>query len=85
MSPDDTICIEGARIRRFRRMTREELEHEGGWDHAVRVPLTYPSVIELDNGLRIYASADSEGNAPGALFGRTKEGNAIHVIAPVEE
>lgn len=29
-------------------------------------------VLELDNGLLLYASADDEGNGPGAIHGITK-------------
>ena len=53
----------GQKVKRIRRLSREEGEAEG-WDN----PTT---CIEFENGAIIYASRDEEGNGPGALFGRS--------------
>ena len=55
--------IKGAKIVNVREMTKEEASSEGwrlgrdGW-----------RVLVLDNGIKLYASQDYEGNGPGALF-----------------
>ena len=54
----------GAKIIATRAMTAAEKAAEGWEDwHGSAI------VLELDNGLIIYPSADDEGNGPGALFG----------------
>ena len=58
------------KIKCIRPMTKEEYEFEG-WDGS-----THAQVIELTNGILIYASKDGEGNAPGVLFGRNSKGKA---------
>jgi hypothetical protein len=52
-------------------MTRKEASDEGWDDYETR------SVIEFSDGTLIYASRDEEGNGPGALFGKTKDGKAF--------
>ena len=61
--------IEGAKIIKIREMTKKEADAEG-WD------LSHNGcrVLELDNGIKLYASQDYEGNGPGALF-FTDKGN----------
>ena len=55
--------IEGAKIVKIRDMTNKEADSEG-WD------LSHNGcrVLVLDNGIKLYASQDYEGNGPGALF-----------------
>ena len=61
--------LEGAKIVNIRSMTSKEAEAEG-WD------LSHNGcrVLVLDNGIKLYASQDYEGNGPGALFFYSKEG-----------
>lgn len=54
----------GQRITKIRHFTEQELDDEG-WDTDHNGA---GSVIELENGARIYASSDDEGNSQGTLF-----------------
>lgn len=54
----------GKKIIEVRQMTEEEVEYEG-WPGAGD-----DTVLVLDDGTRVYASCDPEGNMPGALFVR---------------
>jgi hypothetical protein len=56
----------GKKIIEVRQMTEEEVEYEG-WPGAGD-----DTVLVLDDGTRVYASCDPEGNMPGALFVRPK-------------
>ena len=60
----------GRKIVSMRKMTPKEMRAEG-WDG------TPPIVLVLEDGCRIYASHDAEGNGPGVLFGQTKDGRTI--------
>ena len=55
--------LEGRKIVKIREMTKKEANNEG-WD------LSHDGcrVLELDDGIKLYASRDYEGNGPGALF-----------------
>ena len=55
--------LENAKIVKIRELTNKEAEVEG-WD------LSHNGcrVLVLDNGIKLYASQDYEGNGPGALF-----------------
>ena len=55
--------LEGAKIVKIREMTKKEADNEY-WD------LSHNGcrVLVLDNGIKLYASQDYEGNGPGALF-----------------
>ena len=55
--------IEGAKIVNIREMTSKEADAEG-WD----LHHNGCRVLVLDNGIKLYASQDYEGNGPGALF-----------------
>lgn len=55
--------LEGLTIKKVRLMTKREMEKEGWEDHP---PCT---VLELDGGVKLYASRDDEGNGPRAMFG----------------
>lgn len=68
--------ILGAKIVAIRPMTKKEADQEGfefGGRHDA------PMVLELDNGLAIYALADEEGNGPGTLVGRDRKGQSFYV------
>jgi len=62
----------GRTIKAVRPMTRQELAAEG-WGPE-RHP---PAVLELDDGTRLYASRDPEGNGPGCLFGRDEHAHFV--------
>ena len=59
-----TPTITGLRIVAVRPMTKVEAAREG-WD----IRRYAPTVLVLENNSVVYASRDSEGNGPGALFG----------------
>lgn len=61
----------GKTIKEVRHMTSEELEQEQ-WSGEKS-----PAVIVLDNGTKIYASRDHEGNGPGTLFIQHQNKNYI--------
>ena len=66
--------LEGAKILKIRDMTKKEAENES-WD------LSHDGcrVLVLDNGIKLYASQDYEGNGPGALFFVTKDNKAYAI------
>lgn len=66
-----TETVIGKRIIAVRNMTEEEAADEG-WTFGRHGA---PTVIVLDDGTRVYASRDPEGNGPGALFGADGESN----------
>ena len=55
--------LEGAKIVNIRDMTKKEAEAEGWELHRDGC-----RVLVLNNGIKLYASKDYEGNGPGALF-----------------
>ena len=71
--------IEGAKIVEVRPMTRKEMNAEG-WEMTMHGA---PAVLVLDNGSRLYASQDSEGNGPGAIFGSDGESTFQIVVQAV--
>ena len=65
--------VVGRTIRSARPMTADEMNSEG-WEtgnHAL------PTVLVLDDGSKLYPSRDEEGNGPGVLFGRDKDGQTF--------
>ena len=66
--------LEGKKIVKIREMNKKEAENEA-WD------LSHNGcrVLVLDNGIKLYASQDYEGNGPGALFYVTKDKKAYAV------
>lgn len=66
----------GKRITAVRPMTRKELAVEDWRPPRWKICVA----IELEGGVVLYASQDSEGNGPGMLFGR--EGEITFVILP---
>ena len=71
--------IEGAKIVAVRPMTRKEMKEEG-WEINMDGA---PAVLVLDNGAKLYASQDSEGNGPGAIFGADDTGSFQVVVRSV--
>lgn len=65
--------LKGSKLIDIRLMTPAEQEHEG-WDN----PAT---ILVFDNGDRIYASGDEEGNGEGALFGLNSKGKGFYIFA----
>jgi len=63
----------GRKVKAVRKMTAKELESEGWSGQAP------PVVIVFDNGDRVFASCDSEGNGPGVLFGNGPRGGSFYV------
>ena len=63
MSNLNDQSIEGRKIVKIREMTTKEAIAEG-WS----LRHNGCRVLELDNGTKLYASQDYEGNGPGALF-----------------
>lgn len=57
--------IIGQRIVKVRKSTDSE-KNIHDWDEDF-------TVIELENGIKLYPSCDAEGNRPGVLFGEDKE------------
>lgn len=71
--------ITGQTIEAIRDMTDGELEAEGWADAPTH---QRPVVLELENGTKLYASRDEEGNGPGAMFGETPKGELVFVRPP---
>jgi hypothetical protein len=73
-----TPAIKGAKILAIRPMTDKEATSEGfetGGRHGGQT-----MVLELSNGMVIYALADEEGNGPGVLVARmVRTGESIYV------
>jgi len=67
------MSVVGSKITAIRAMTTEELQAEG-WTPGMR---SSTILIEFDDGTKLYPSRDSEGNAPGAMFGVDTEGRNI--------
>lgn len=61
----DVPSITNSVITKVRQMTKEELETEG-WGMPTLV-------LELNTGVKLYASGDDEGNDSGTLFGKYKD------------
>lgn len=61
--------IIGKTIKEVRPMTNAEAEAEGWEDWHDRA-----IVVVLDDGTKVYASRDTEGNGPGAFFGQAPNG-----------
>jgi len=62
----------GKKLVDMRQQTETEMELEG-WDH----PAT---VLVFEDGTKLYASRDEEGNGAGAMFGVTKQGLEIAIL-----
>tara|TARA_Y100001972_G_C7597689_1_gene299520 strand:+ start:528 stop:773 length:246 start_codon:yes stop_codon:yes gene_type:complete len=70
--------IEGQKIKKLRNITKKELKREG-WD--LNNKFDFIPVLELENGVTVFPSRDSEGNGGGKLFGSNpKTKSDFHVI-----
>jgi len=72
---NDELSIDGRKILFIRDMTSDEAKEEG-WTMLGSIK---PQVLILDNNTKLFASCDAEGNGPGMLFGRTKNGAAFRI------
>jgi hypothetical protein len=63
----------GQKIKDIRPMTSAEHEAEC-WDED---NFNIPVVVELENGAKLYASRDPEGNGAGAMFAMDEKGNQL--------
>lgn len=70
----------GLKVTDVRMMTNEELEAEG-WESTWG---SFAVVLIFEDGSKVYASSDEEGNDVGCLFGMTGNGTAV-VISPLTE
>ncbi len=70
----------GLEVTEVRMMTKLELEAEG-WENYYG---GYPVMIIFNDGSKIYASSDPEGNNAGCLFGMTSKGEAI-IVSPLTD
>jgi hypothetical protein len=70
----------GLEVTEVRMMTKLELEAEG-WENYYG---GYPVMIIFNDGSKIYASSDPEGNDAGCLFGMTSKGEAI-IVSPLTD
>jgi len=75
--PKISDVIVGQTIVEVRHMTPEEIRIEG-WEHAG--PPSATTVFVLSNGIRLYGSADEEGNGPGHIFGMTPAGQSFYTF-----
>lgn len=70
----------GLKVTNVRMMTKDELFNEG-WEMGYS---GLPVVIEFEDGSKIYASSDPEGNDAGCIFGITKNGEEI-IVTPLTD
>lgn len=70
----------GKTVKEVRWMTEGEAKDEG-WDDFGDSYL-HCAVIVFDDGSRVYASQDGEGNGPGCMFGKDENGRALHIEPP---
>lgn len=68
----------GLKVSNVRMMTKLELSAEG-WEESYG---GFPVVIEFNDGSKVYASSDPEGNNAGCIFGLTKNGESI-IVSPL--
>lgn len=70
----------GLKVTDVRMMTNLELDAEG-WEHSYG---GFPVVIVFEDGSKIYASSDPEGNDAGCIFGVTAKNQSI-IISPLTD
>ena len=72
----EKVEIIGQKIVNIRRMTSREAKAEG-WYRTT-------TVLVLENGIKLYASRDSEGNDAGAMFGDGPGGSfSLNIITKI--
>jgi len=69
--------LEGAKIVKVREMTKSEAKREY-WED--QMGHNGCRVLELDNGINLYASQDYEGNGPGAIFFYNKKDSKCYTV-----
>jgi hypothetical protein len=72
LGDDRQDSLVGHKVVGIRKMSAAELDAEG-WEDIQGTVVT----VLFDNGTKLYASQDPEGNGPGALFGKTKAGTGF--------
>jgi hypothetical protein len=70
----------GLKVTDVRMMTDAELNAEG-WEKSWG---GFPVMIIFEDGSKIYASSDPEGNDSGCLFGMTSKGESI-IVSPLTD
>ena len=70
----------GLKVTEVRMMTNAELMAEC-WEESWG---GFPVMIVFEDGSKIYASSDPEGNDAGCLFGMTSKGESI-IVSPLDE
>jgi hypothetical protein len=70
----------GLTVKDVRMMTIDEMTNEG-WEESYG---GFPVVIEFNDGSKIYASSDPEGNDAGCIYGVTKDGQEI-IVSPLDD
>lgn len=65
--------LKGKTVVQVYQMTEQEMIAEG-WDYG-----TPPTVIRFNDGSKVFASRDEEGNGPGAMFGQLPNGDQVYV------
>lgn len=68
-----TDSFVGQKVKEIRPMTSKEIDAEY-WDED---RYSLPVVVELENGAKLYASRDPEGNGPGAMFAVDEKGKQL--------
>ena len=63
--------LKGQKIVDIRLMSQDALDAQG-WYRTT-------AVLMLENGIRLFASSDEEGNDAGAMFGETPQGDCFGV------
>jgi hypothetical protein len=80
MQKEEVAYPVGLRCTNVRWLTQDEANEEG-WDD---IRWNNTAVIEFNDGSKIYASCDPEGNGPGSIFGSLKDGTMFTVM-PLED
>lgn len=75
---DEAAYPVGLIVTEVRMLTKEELKAEG-WENSRG---GYPVAIIFNDGSKIYASSDPEGNNVGCMFGVTSNGETI-IVSPL--
>jgi hypothetical protein len=70
----------GLTVTEVRMMTKPELKAEG-WENYYG---GYPVAVIFNDGSKIYASSDPEGNNVGCIFGLTSKGESI-IVSPLDD
>ena len=70
----------GLKVTEVRMMNKLELDAEG-WESSWG---GFPVVLIFEDGSKVYASSDPEGNESGCLFGITKNGVGL-MVSPLDD